>query len=183
MVLVITASPNTGGLTAACGRAALEGIERAGKTGEIIDLCAERIQGCLVCGDGWGSCREEHRCVIDDGFASLQARLGNVEGLVLVTPVYWGQQSERVKYFRDRLRRCEARRGSESVLAGKKINLVAAAGGTGNGTVSCLTDMELWCRHMSAIPFERIGVTRFNRGEMLSVIGRASVALVENISA
>jgi multimeric flavodoxin WrbA len=178
MYLIITASPNANGLTAACGRAALQGIEQAGKRGEIIDLCALKIQGCLVCGNGWGLCLEEHRCVIEDGFSALQARLEEAEGLVLVTPVYWGQQSERVKYFCDRLRRCEARRGEESILAGKKINLVAAAGGTGNGTVSCLTDMELWSRHLRAVPFERIGVTRFNREAMLAVIERASAELV-----
>jgi multimeric flavodoxin WrbA len=117
--------------------------------------------------------------VIDDGFATLQTRLKEAEGLVLVTPVYWWQQSERMKYFCDRLRRCEATKGDESILAGKKINLVAAAGGTGNGTVSCLTDMELWCRHVRAIPFERIGVTRFTREAMLSVIEKASTELVK----
>jgi multimeric flavodoxin WrbA len=178
MYLVITASPNKAGLTAACGRAALLGIERSGKVGELVDLCDLKIQACLVCGDGWGICRKEHRCVIDDGLTSLQERLKEAEGLILVTPVYWGQQSERLKYFSDRLRRCEAPKGDASILAGKKINLVAAAGGTGNGTVSCLTDMELWCRHLRAIPFERIGVTRFNRDEMLAVIEKASKELV-----
>jgi hypothetical protein len=38
--------------------------------------------------------------------------------------------------------------------------------------------MELWCRHMNAVPFERLGVTRFNREEMLAVIERASKELV-----
>ncbi|GHV34952.1 flavodoxin family protein [Synergistales bacterium] len=178
MYLIITSSPNTDGLTAACGRAALRGIEQAGKTGEIFDLCANKIQACLVCGNGWGSCLDEHRCVIEDGFTALQTRLKDIEGLVLITPVYWGQQSERLKYFCDRLRRCEARKGDESILAGKKVNLVAAAGGTGNGTVSCLTDMELWCRHMRAVPFERIGVTKYTREAMLAVIERASNALI-----
>jgi multimeric flavodoxin WrbA len=178
MYLVITASPNTEGLTAACGRAALRGIEKAGKRGEVIDLCTEKIQACLVCGNGWGTCLNEHHCVIDDGLSALATRLQDAEGAIFVTPVYWGQQSERMKYFCDRLRRCEARRGDANILAGKKINLVAAAGGTGNGTISCLTDMELWCRHLRAIPFERIGVTRFTREAALTTIEQASVALV-----
>ena len=179
MYLIITASPNANGLTASCGRAALHGIEQAGKNGEIVDLCALKIQACLVCGNGWGSCRNEHRCVIDDGFGTLQTRLWEAEGLVLVTPVYWWQQSERMKFFCDRLRRCEAMKGDESILAGKKINLVAAAGGTGNGTVQCLAEMEMWCRHLRAIPSERIGVTRFTREAMLSVIEKASIELAK----
>jgi multimeric flavodoxin WrbA len=179
MYLVITASPNGNGLTSACGRAALQGIEKAGKIGEIVDLCAEKIQACLVCGDGWGLCLNEHRCVIEDGLGVLAGRLRDAEGAILITPVYWGQQSERMKYFCDRLRRCEARKEDENILAGKKINLIAAAGGTGNGTISCLTDMELWCRHLRAIPFERIGVTRFTRETALAAVEQASVALVK----
>ena len=181
MYFIITASPNADGLTAACGRAALHGIEQACKVGEVVDLCALKIQACLVCGNGWGPCLNEHRCVIDDGLGALQTRLKEAEGLVLVTPVYWWQQSERMKYFCDRLRRCEAMRGDESILAGKKINVVAAAGGSGNGTVPCLTDMELWCRHMRATPFERIGVTRFTSEAMLSAIEKASVELAKAV--
>jgi multimeric flavodoxin WrbA len=180
MYLIVTASPNTDGLTAACGRAALRGLEKAGKEGKIGDLCAMKIQACLVCGDGWGLCLKEHRCVIGDGLDVLQAQIKDAEGLVLITPVYWGQPSERMKYFCDRLRRCEASKGDESALAGKKINLVAAAGGSGNGTVSCLNDMELWCRHVRAVPFERVGITRFTRDATLPAIGLASAALVEN---
>jgi multimeric flavodoxin WrbA len=162
-----------------CGRAALRGIEHAGKTGEITDLCGEKIHACLVCGDGWGSCRDEHRCVIDDGLAWIAARLSGAEGAVFITPVYWWQQSERMKYFCDRLRRCEARKGDENIMAGKMVNLVAAAGDSGNGTVSCLAEMELWCRHMRAIPFERIGITRFTMEETLVSIEKASFALVQ----
>ena len=179
MYLIITASPNTDGLTAACGRVALHGIEQAGKAGEIVDLCALKIQACLICGNGWGSCLNEHLCVIDDGFGTLQTHLKEAEGLMLVTPVYWWQQSERMKFFCDRLRRCEATKEDKSILAGKKINLVAAAGGTGNGTIHCLAEMEMWCRHVRAIPFERIGVTRFTREATLSAIEKASVELVK----
>jgi multimeric flavodoxin WrbA len=117
--------------------------------------------------------------VINGGLDTIAGRIRDAEGAIFVTPVYWGQQSERMKYFCDRLHRCEARKGDENILAGKKINLVAAAGGTGNGTVSCLTDMELWCRHLRAIPFERIGVTRFTREAALATIEQASIALVE----
>jgi hypothetical protein len=55
-----------------------------------------------------------------------------------------------MKYFR--LRRCEASKGDGSIMSGKMVNLVAAAGGAGNGTISYLTDMELWRRHTCA-PF------------------------------
>jgi multimeric flavodoxin WrbA len=98
---------------------------------------------------------------------------------MLITPVYWGQPSERMKYFLDRFRRCEAFNQSGSAAKGKQIDLVAAAGGSGNGTVSCLTEMETWCRHVGAIPQERIGITRFNRTPMLETITDAAARLVK----
>ena len=179
MYLIITSSPNTDGLTAACGQAALKGIKSQGTEAEIYDLCAEKIMPCLVCGNGWGTCREDHACVINDCLGDFQQRLAKAEGLFIITPVYWGQQSERMKYFCDRLRRCEAFKGEKSVLAGKKVNIVAAAGGSGNGTVTCLLELEAWCRHMRGVPHERIGITRFNREPMLKVIELAAAQLAE----
>jgi multimeric flavodoxin WrbA len=170
MYAILTSSPNTNGLTAACGKAALRGIENSGGTGLIIDLCREKIESCLTCEDGWGECIRENRCVIDDCLPMLQETLKEAEGIFLITPVYFGQPSEHMKYFCDRFRRCEAFRKEKSSVAGKKINLVAAAGGSGNGTVSCLSELETWCRHVSAVPFERIGITRHNRDQMLRFI-------------
>jgi len=178
MHIVISASPNENGLTAACARAAQEGIREASGEAEFIDLCAMKIASCMMCGNGWGKCREGHACVIDDGLAELQRKIGEAQGLFLVTPVYWGQPSERMKSFLDRFRRCEALKGEDSALAGKKVNLVAAAGGSGNGTLTCLSEMEIWCRHVRAIPHQRIGITRFNRDSMLAAIEQVAVEMV-----
>jgi phosphoribulokinase len=83
-----------------------------------------------------------------------------------------------MKYFCDRLRRCEAFREGGSWAEGKQISLIAAAGGSGNGTTTCLMELENWCRHIRAIPQERIGITRFNREEMLKVIEDAGMRMV-----
>lgn len=180
MYIIITASPNSDGMTAACGQAALRGVVSAGGEAELYDLCTENIEACLVCGDGWGSCRSDGVCVIEDNMETLKNKIVESDGFFLITPVYWGQQSERMKYFCDRVRRCEGLKREGSLLSGKPVNLVAAAGGSGNGTVSCLTDMELWARHVGAAPLERIGITRFDREPMLRVIELAGERLVKN---
>jgi multimeric flavodoxin WrbA len=59
MYYIITSSPNTDGLTDACGKAAYEGITGAGGAAEIIDISAAKLAPCLVCGNGWGACRSE----------------------------------------------------------------------------------------------------------------------------
>lgn len=176
--LIITSSPNEDGLTAACGRAAADGIQGAGGKAEIVDISAAKLEPCRVCGDGWGQCRGTAASIVDDILAELQAKIRSARGVFLITPVYWGQPSERMKYFLDRFRRCEAFRRSEGAAAAKHINLVAAAGGSGNGTATCLVEMEQWCRHVNAIPLERIGITRFNREAMLPVISDAGARLV-----
>ncbi|MDR1060045.1 MAG: flavodoxin family protein [Clostridiales bacterium] len=177
MYLIVTSSPNSDGLTAACGKSACKGVAEAGGAAELIDISAAKLAPCRVCGNGWGTCRETAKCVINDVLSDLQNKLRESEGAILVTPVYFGQPSERMKYFLDRFRRCEAFNKDGSAARGKQIDLVAAAGGSGNGTATCLAEMEQWCRHVGAIPQERIGVTRFNREAMLQVIQDAAARL------
>ena len=178
MFIIITASPNKDGLTAASGEAAMSGIIGAGGQVEVFDISALKLEPCRVCGNGWGDCLSAGKCVIDDCLTEIQAKINDAEGVFMITPVYWGQPAERMKYFCDRLRRCEAIRKNGSWVENKQINLVAAAGGSGNGTATCLAELEQWCRHIRAIPQERIGITRFNRVGMLKVIEDAGRRMV-----
>jgi multimeric flavodoxin WrbA len=54
MIIVISASPNSDGLTAACVAEVLAGIRDAGGEAEHIDLSAVKFQPCLICKRGWG---------------------------------------------------------------------------------------------------------------------------------
>jgi len=170
MYIIVSASPNADGLTAASAKAVYQGVIDAGGTAEIIDISSAKLEPCRICGDGWGSCRSGN-CVIDiDIFAGLKEKIKDSEGLVLVTPVYWWQPSERMRYFLDRFRRCEAFKGKDGAAYGKIVHLVAAAGGSGNGTAQCLNEMEQWCRHVGAIPTDRVGITRFTRESALATL-------------
>jgi len=179
MFIIITASPNTDGLTAVCGKAAYDGIVDAGGKAEIIDLCKTNLESCRMCGNGWGTCRESSKCIIEDILTELQEKVCDSDGVILVTPVYWWQPSEKMRYFLDRFRRCEAFNQSGSAAKGKQIDLIAAAGGSGNGTAQCLVEMENWCRHVGATPKDRIGVTRFNREPMLQNVSDAAARFVK----
>jgi multimeric flavodoxin WrbA len=189
MYIIITASPNTDGLTAACGKAAYDGITSAGGEAEIIDICAEGLKPCLVCGNselvfgnvdkGWGSCFGTAVCVIKDIMADLQVKIRAAKGFILVTPVYFGQPGEPMQYFMDRFRRLEVFNEEKgSAAKNKPVDIIAAAGGSGNGTVPCLTEMEAWCRHVGALMKNRIGITRYNREAMLQEITAAAARMV-----
>ena len=178
-VLVVSSSPNTDGLTAACARAAIEAIRAVGHQAEEMRLNDHNIACCQACNNGWGTCREERRCTQDDEFPELHRRFVSAEAYVLVTPVYFGEPSESMKAFADRIRRCErAIALSPGGLEGKPVLVVAAAGGSGNGTVQCLDCLERWCRHVGARRLNFIGVTRFTRGYKLGHIGEAAAAMV-----
>ena len=181
-ILIITASANVAGLTAACGEAARQGIVDGHSPARVLNLNELEIARCAVCGDGWGTCRSEHRCQIDDEFQALHESIKQAEGYVVVTPVYFGEPSEVVKATFDRLRRCEATKdesaGESSALSGKPAILIAAAGGSGHGAVHCLAEMERVFAALRADVFDTIPVTKRTRGYQLETIHDALAAMV-----
>jgi multimeric flavodoxin WrbA len=178
-VIVISSSPNKDGLTAACAAAAVEGVLQAGGHAEEVRLNDLQVGMCAACDNGWGPCREDHECQTEDDFQALHARLRQADAYVLVTPVYWGEMSESAKSFTDRLRRCEGPRGDESSLFDKPVIAVAAAGGSGNGTITCLLSMERWIQHVRGRVFDLVPVKRWSREYKLATIREAARAMVQ----
>ena len=174
-VIILSSSPNTDGLTAACAAAVSQGLSDAGADAREVRLTDTDVGRCLQCGDGWGTCRPEHRCQVEDGFQALHQTLLGAGAMALVTPVYWGEMSESMKAFTDRLRRCEATRPEgQRPLSGRWLLGVAAAGGSGGGTITCLGQMERLCAHIGLRRFDLIGVTRWTRVHPLEVIRAAA---------
>jgi multimeric flavodoxin WrbA len=177
-IIVISSSPNVDGLTAACAAAAVEGARGAGGRVEEVRLNSLQVGMCQACDNGWGTCLPDHSCQVEDDFQELHARVLQADACVVVSPVYWGEMSESAKAFTDRLRRCEASRGDESGLAGRPLIAVAAAGGSGNGMITCLLSMERWIDHVRARKFDLIPVNRWSREYKLVAIREAAQAMV-----
>jgi len=180
-VLIFASSPNRDGLTAQCAQAALKGITDAGPEAEIVWLNDRDIGLCQACNRGWGTCREEHVCQVQDGFQALHADARDADAYVLVNPVYFGELSESAKAFFDRLRRCEATRGDDSGLAGKPALGVAAAGGSGRGTVSCLAQMERLFSHLRCRIADLVTVTQQSRPHKADAIRLAAARMAESM--
>jgi multimeric flavodoxin WrbA len=179
-VLVISSSPNTDGLTAACAAAATQGVALAGGHAQEIRLNDLEVGLCHACGNGWGTCRTDHTCQIKDDFQALHRRVCEADAYVLVSPVYYGELSESAKALTDRLRRCEATRGDSSGFVGKPVIAVAAAGGGGGGTVTCLMSIERWIQHVRGRVFDLIPVTRATRPHKLAIIQEAAQAMASS---
>ena len=190
-VLIISCSPKSEGICHSLVTAALDTCKKSGADAEVLKLTDHRLEQCKMCGDGWGICRSEHRCQYgdQDGFNTLVEKFSRSDAFVFITPVYWGDVSEAFKDFFDKLRRCQAskRRNEDknikSFFTDKPSILVASAGGSGNGIINTLTQMERAIVHMGGdgMPkeekgiYDYIAVNRWNKDYKLESL-KASVA-------
>ena len=177
-VLILTSSPNKDGLTATCGKFAYDGVVEGGAEGDIININSLDIGNCHACNNGWGTCSSTHECQVKDDFQALHQSFNKYDAFIFVTPVYWGDMSESVKAFVDRLRRCEATNKARNLVEGKPFICVAAAGGTGNGTMSTLSSMERLVSHIRAERFDLISITRKSKDFKLETIKESAKKMV-----
>ncbi len=111
-ILMISGSRNREGRTAGAMGAIGKGIEKSGGSSEVIFLTEQNIERCRQCeSDGWGKCRSEKRCIIEDDFASIVEKIRAADAVVFANPVYFGDLSESMRAFLDRLRRTSRRAG------------------------------------------------------------------------
>ena len=157
----------------AAKRGALEG----GAEVDEIRLNDMNLQRCQVCGDGWGTCRDEDSCVFgdDDDFNAIRARMEAADVVIFATPVYWGETAEALKAFLDRMRRCTFNHKEDA--AKRQALLIASAGGTGNGLLTCLEQMDRFCRHLGMPIYDYFGVNRWNNDYKREAIRAAVAAL------
>ena len=178
-VVVIWSSPNTDGLTASAKDQIVRGLQEAGVQIEEIHLNRRHLEHCRACGNGWGTCNKTGSCVIQDDFAGIYRALTEADGIVWISAVSWSDMTECFKAFFDRLRRCDA--ACSRFLAEKRVVLVACAGGTGRGTLECLTQLERGMTHMGMRVYDRIPVVRYNREYMLPALYEAGKTYADRL--
>ena len=176
-IVAIETSSRSNGLTARMAEGAVAGAREPGAETELVALRDHRIEVCRQCNPtGWGDCRENGQCVIEDDFAALVAKLEEADGLVFATPVYFGDLSEKAKAFTDRLRRvsvCPERKGFLRELPTIGI---ATAGGSGGGTASCMVSIEKVLSTAGCFVVDLIPVARRNehyKEEVCRIAGKA----------
>ncbi|MFC1862726.1 flavodoxin family protein [Thermodesulfobacteriota bacterium] len=149
--LVISGSRNPEGRTASLVNSLCRGISAGGGDSEVIFLPQMNIELCMQCNDdGWGICREDNKCIIEDDFALIVDKIEKADALVLANPVYFGDLSESMKAFMDRFRRVR------TMIVPRPANMpgpfnnddgalamgLCYAGGSGNGSTSCCMNLE-----------------------------------------
>jgi NAD(P)H-dependent FMN reductase len=151
--LVISGSRNRQGKTAQAAEAIRRGVTRGGGKSESIFLTELKLERCRQCNpDGWGICRSEGRCVIEDDFAGVVEKIKAADVVVFANPVYFGDLCESLRGFLDRYRRIRFSTAFRPPAPGAPpmgfgaggipAIGIAYAGGSGNGTISCLANLE-----------------------------------------
>jgi len=176
-IVIISGNPKTDGLCQSAINEAKSAATEAGASVDEIRLCDYDLLKCQVCEEGWGTCRNENYCSFgSDGFDEIQARVKASDAIILASPIYWGETSEAFKSFIDRLRRCEF--NQTETLKNKQVLMIASPGGSGNGMLTGLEQMDRFCRHTGAIIFDYIGVNRWNNDYKKVAIKSAVKAMV-----
>ena len=109
-ILMLSGSRNREGRTARALKAIGKGIAKAGGSSEFIFLPELNIERCRQCDkEGWGICKSENRCIIEDDFDLIVAKLSIADAVVFASPVYFYDLSESMRAFLDSLRRITPR--------------------------------------------------------------------------
>ena len=149
-IVMVSGSRNREGRTARSITAVGKGAAKAGAQSEYIFLPELNIERCRQCDpDGSGICMREHRCIIEDDFNSVAAKLAAADAVVFASPVYFVDLSESMRAFMERLRRVK---GPQKPLPGgvpraARPGAVPAiglclAGSSGGGAANCCAILE-----------------------------------------
>jgi len=97
--LAISGSARARGNTHLLLHTALEPLQQAGVETEIVSLHDRTIQPCTAC----RQCAEEKmRCVIEDDFAEVFAKMCEADAILVGSPVYFGSASPNIMALLDR---------------------------------------------------------------------------------
>ena len=175
-VLVISGSRNPQGQTAKAAKAFLEGAK-----GELIFLPPMHIERCRQCDDnGWGICRTEGRCIIEDDFASLVEKVKSADAVAFATPVYYSDLSESLRAFLDRLRRTCITDAGKPGIHGKQAVGICVAGGGGGGAPMCAASLERILQTCGFDVVDMIPVRRQNLESKLGILKDTGKRLASN---
>ena len=98
-VLMINGSPRSRGCTHTALQIAAGVLRQEGIETEEIQVGNRDIRGCIAC----MKCREIGKCVFDDLVNATAPKLAAADGLILGTPVYYGNPNGTVLSFAQRL--------------------------------------------------------------------------------
>lgn len=97
-VILINGSPNKEGCTYTALKEVSDTLNKHNIDTEIFYIGKMAVSGCMAC----NYCREHFKCCINDKVNELTAKLPEIDGVVVGTPVHYASASGMVTSFLDR---------------------------------------------------------------------------------
>ena len=98
-VLIINGSPRLNGNSSKLTDELIGIFNKEGVEVDLYQIGAKAIRGCMAC----GYCHEHGECVFKDDVNDLNKRLEAADGLIVISPVYYGSANGSVISLLDRL--------------------------------------------------------------------------------
>ncbi len=159
--IVICGGRNPKGQTARAAEGLMAGLRSNACEAAIAFLPDMEVERCRQCDErGWGICRSEGKCVIEDDFAGLVKKIAEADAAIFATPVYFSDLSETLKSFLDRLRRITRHEAGKVGIDGKPALGICVAGGGGGGAPRCGAELD---RTLATCGFDVVDVIPVRR--------------------
>ena len=97
-VLLLNGSPHEQGCTQTALCEVEKGLHENGIETEWMYLGKKAISGCIAC----GNCKKTGKCMIEDQVNLLLAKLSEIDGIVIGSPVYYASAAGQLTAFLDR---------------------------------------------------------------------------------
>jgi len=125
-IIAIISSPRTGCNSETVSRAIAEGAEENGNNVRFVHLKDLDLNPCEAC----NYCKSHDRCIRKDGIAELIDDIRKCDGLILSSPLYFGQVCAQYRVFEDRLYSAIGPKGSNIPPGIKVISVVSCGSDT-----------------------------------------------------
>lgn len=99
-ILGISASPRKGGNTDIVINEVLNSAKDEGAEVEFLTLAGKEINSCVAC----DNCKKTGKCVYDDDVLPILEKISEADGVVIGSPVYFGNVPSQLKALIDRER-------------------------------------------------------------------------------
>ena len=99
-VMGLVGSPRLGGNTQKLVEVALEAAQDVGASTELLMLHDKEMEPCIAC----DICRETGECAIYDDVPGVLEKMVEADGIIIGSPVYFGNVTSQLKILMDRSR-------------------------------------------------------------------------------
>lgn len=132
-VIGLVGSPRKGGNTETLVKTALMAAEELGANTEIISLGSAEIEPCIAC----DICKSTGECAIYDDMAGILDKIVKANGIIIGSPVYFGNVTSQLKIFFDRSRPLRSDFKLRNILGGA-ISVIGSRNGGQETTISAI---------------------------------------------